>query len=208
MTTTGDGRGERPHILVVDDDPDMREYLRGFLAGRGYDAETVGSAEEAVARYREQRPAAVILDVVMPGGMDGLAALAAFKKIDRDVPVIVLSGQGRTSTVVQAMKLGASDFVGKPFDEADLDGPLEQRAAAPPLSSRGGVAARTTAGAAAIPACCSAQARGWPRCASSSSASPTPTSRCSSAAKAAPARSWSRGRSVPPRSGATSRSSR
>ena len=45
-----------------------------------------------------ERPAAVILDVVMPGEMDGLAALAAFKKIDRDVPVIVLSGQGRTTT--------------------------------------------------------------------------------------------------------------
>jgi two-component system response regulator AtoC len=67
----------------------------------------------------------VILDVVMPGGMDGLAALAAFKKIDRDVPVILVSGQGRTATVVQAMKLGASDFVSKPFDEGDLAGPLE-----------------------------------------------------------------------------------
>jgi two-component system response regulator AtoC len=60
----------------------------------------------------------------MPGNMDGLEALAAFKKIDREVPVIVLSGQGRTSTVVQAMKLGASDFVSKPFHENDLEVPL------------------------------------------------------------------------------------
>jgi Response regulator containing CheY-like receiver, AAA-type ATPase, and DNA-binding domains len=56
--------------------------------------------------------------------MDGLAALAAFRKIDRDVPVVVLSGLGRTTTVVQAMKLGASDFVSKPFDDADLAVPL------------------------------------------------------------------------------------
>ncbi len=56
--------------------------------------------------------------------MDGLEALAAFKKIDREVPVIVLSGQGRTTTVVQAMKLGAADFVSKPFDEPDLEVPL------------------------------------------------------------------------------------
>jgi two-component system response regulator AtoC len=56
--------------------------------------------------------------------MDGLEALAAFKKIDRDVPVIIVSGNGRTATVVQAMKLGASDFVSKPFDEADLELPL------------------------------------------------------------------------------------
>ena len=60
----------------------------------------------------------------MPGHMDALEALAAFKKIDREVPIIVLSGQGRTTTVVQAMKLGASDFVSKPFDETDLAVPL------------------------------------------------------------------------------------
>jgi two-component system response regulator AtoC len=66
----------------------------------------------------------VILDVLMPGGMDGLKALAAFKKIDREVPVIVLSGQGRTTIVVQAMKLGAADFVSKPFEESDLEVPL------------------------------------------------------------------------------------
>jgi two-component system response regulator AtoC len=56
--------------------------------------------------------------------MDGLAVLAALKKIDREVPVIVVSGQGRTTTVVQAMKLGAADFVSKPFDEQELEGPL------------------------------------------------------------------------------------
>ena len=56
--------------------------------------------------------------------MDGLAALAAFRRIDRTVPVLVLSGQGRTATVVQAMKLGAIDFVSKPFEESDLEAPL------------------------------------------------------------------------------------
>jgi two-component system, NtrC family, response regulator AtoC len=110
--------------MVVDDDPSMRHFLQAFLAARGYQAVTLGTGEEAVKHYSAERPAAIILDVVMPGCMDGLEALAAFKRIDRDVPVIVLSGQGRTTTVVQAMKLGASDFVSKPFDEADLDVPL------------------------------------------------------------------------------------
>jgi two-component system response regulator AtoC len=110
--------------MVVDDDLSMCSFLRTFLAERGYYAITLGSAEEAVKRYHAERPAAVILDVVMPGSMDGLEALAAFKKIDREVPVIVLSGQGRTTTVVQAMKLGAADFVCKPFNEHDLDVPL------------------------------------------------------------------------------------
>ena len=89
--------------MVVDDDLAMCNFLRTFLAERGYHAVTIGNAEEAVKRYHADRPAAVILDMVMPGDMDGLAALAAFKKIDREVPIIVLSGQGRTTTVVQAM---------------------------------------------------------------------------------------------------------
>jgi DNA-binding NtrC family response regulator len=110
--------------MVVDDDQAMCTFLETFLAERGYSAITVDSAEEAVRRYHEGRPAAVILDIVMPGRMDGLAALAALKKIDRDVPIIILSGQGRTATVVQAMKLGASDFVSKPFDDLDLELPL------------------------------------------------------------------------------------
>jgi two-component system response regulator AtoC len=114
----------RPHVLVVDDDLAMCNFLRTFLTDRGYHAITVGNAEEAVKRYHAERPAAVILDVVMPGTMDGLDALAALKKIDREVPIIVLSGQGRTTTVVQAMKLGAADFVSKPFNEADLEVPL------------------------------------------------------------------------------------
>src|SRR5690242_339287 len=114
----------RPQVMVVDDDLSMCNFLRSFLSQRGYQAVTLGSAEEAVKRYHADRPAAVILDVVMPGSMDGLEALAAFKKIDREVPIIVLSGQGRTTTVVQAMKLGAADFVSKPFDETDLEVPL------------------------------------------------------------------------------------
>jgi two-component system, NtrC family, response regulator AtoC len=114
----------KPQVMVVDDDLAMCNFLRSFLADRGYQAITLNTAEEAVRRYHAERPAAVILDVVMPGHMDGLAALAAFKKIDREVPIIVLSGQGRTTTVVQAMKLGAADFVSKPFDDSDLEVPL------------------------------------------------------------------------------------
>jgi two-component system response regulator AtoC len=110
--------------MVVDDDREMCGFLKTFLEERGYSAIIAVSAEEAVRLYQSDRPAAVILDIVMPGSMDGLGALAAFKKIDRDVPIIILSGQGRTATVVQAMKLGATDFVSKPFEDADLEGPL------------------------------------------------------------------------------------
>jgi DNA-binding NtrC family response regulator len=78
--------------MVVDDDAAVRTFLRTFLSDRGYQVVVLENAEEAVKRYHSDRPAAVILDVVMPGGMDGLGALEAFKKIDREVPVIVVSG--------------------------------------------------------------------------------------------------------------------
>jgi two-component system response regulator AtoC len=112
---------QKTHVMVVDDDLAMCGFLRTFLAARGYSAMTVTNAEDAVRRFHAERPAAVLLDVVMPGSMDGLGALAAFKKIDRDVPIIVISGQGRTHTVVQAMKLGATDFVCKPFEDHELE---------------------------------------------------------------------------------------
>src|SRR5688572_30166808 len=113
--------GLKQQVMVVDDDLAMCGFLRSFLGTRGYTAMTVTNADEAVRRFHADRPAAVLLDVVKPGSMDGLAALAAFKKIDKDVPVIVISGQGRTNTIVQAMKLGASDFVCKPFEDTELE---------------------------------------------------------------------------------------
>ena len=115
------GFSARPQVMVVDDDLAMCGFLRTFLASRGYDALTITNADEALRRFQNDRPMAVLLDVVLPGMMDGLGALAAFKKIDKDIPIIVISGQGRTSTVVQAMKLGATDFVSKPFDDSELE---------------------------------------------------------------------------------------
>src|ERR1043165_4965196 len=112
---------QKPQVIVVDDDLAMCAFLRSFLGTRGYSVLTMTNADEAVRRFHAERPAAVLLDVVMPGGMDGLAALAAFKKIDKDVTVIVIASQGRTNTVVQAMKLGATDFVCKPFEDAELE---------------------------------------------------------------------------------------
>jgi len=117
---------QKSQVLVVDDDLAMCGFLRTFLGTRNYNALTVTNADEAVRRFHAERPAAVLLDVVMPGSMDGLAALAAFKKIDKDVPIIVISGQGRTSVVVQAMRLGATDFLCKPFDEAELEVVLDK----------------------------------------------------------------------------------
>ena len=112
---------EKARVLVVDDDLALCGVLRTFLGIRGYSASTSTSADEALTKFHAERPDAVLLDVVMPGSMDGLGALAAFKRIDKDVPVIVISGQGQTNTIVQAMKLGAADYVCKPFDDSELE---------------------------------------------------------------------------------------
>jgi two-component system response regulator AtoC len=126
--------------MVVDDDSATCSFLRDFLTERGYSPVTVTNADEAVRLFEIDRPDAILLDVVMPGSsMDGLAALATFKKIDRDVPIIVMSGQGRTNTVVQAVKLGAADFANKPFEEAEfellLSNALKQRQLSQQLAS-------------------------------------------------------------------------
>src|SRR3984957_1612617 len=113
-----------PRVMVVDDDAAICGSLRSFLFDRGYQTTAVGSADEAVRRYDTARPEAVILELMLPGRMNGFDALAEFKRIDRDVPVIVLSGQDRATTVAQAMKLGAADFVSKPFADIDLEVPF------------------------------------------------------------------------------------
>jgi two-component system, NtrC family, response regulator AtoC len=117
--------------MIVDEDPRTRQRLCSFLSARGYETLVLGRTDEATSRFQAERPVAVVLDVAAPGNMDGLEALATFKKVDRDVPVIVLCSHACTTTVVQAMKLGAADFVSKPFDPADLEKPvaaaLEQR---------------------------------------------------------------------------------
>ena len=113
--------GHKAQVMVVDDDLAMCGFLRDFLVHRGYDAITITGPDEAVHRFHNERPSVVLLDVVMPGSTDGLGVLAALKKIDRDVPVIVMSGHGRTHTVVQAMKLGATDFLCKPFEDHELE---------------------------------------------------------------------------------------
>jgi two-component system response regulator AtoC len=113
--------GVKPRVLIVDDDPAVCGMLRTFLDARGYNAITAASADEALRRFHSDHPDAVLLDMVIPGSMDGLGTLAALKKIDPDVPVIAISGQGHANTVVQAMKLGAYDFVCKPFEDHEIE---------------------------------------------------------------------------------------
>src|ERR1700733_14371724 len=100
-------------VMIVVADQSMGTFLQSFVAARGYGTIVLADAEDAIMHYEAERPAAVVLDLVSLGAMDGLDALAAFKKIDHEVPVIVLSGERSTATIVRAIKLGAADFVSK-----------------------------------------------------------------------------------------------
>src|SRR5215467_12283889 len=108
-------------ILVVDDDRSVRSYLSDFLTSCGYSIECAESGDQAVARLSSGYvPSLMILDIVMPG-INGIEVLENVKKINSSVPVIILSAAGQTKTVVDAMKMGAADFLVKPFEEQELE---------------------------------------------------------------------------------------
>src|SRR5881409_2266557 len=108
-------------ILVVDDDRSVRSYLSDFLTSCGYSIECAESGDQAVARLSAGYvPSLMVLDIVMPG-INGIEVLESVKKINSTIPVIILSAAGQTKTVVEAMKMGAADFLVKPFEEPELE---------------------------------------------------------------------------------------
>jgi DNA-binding NtrC family response regulator len=108
-------------ILVVDDDKNTRDYLAAFLGGSGFAVECLGSGDEAIERLAAgHSPSMILLDVMLPG-KDGIEVLANVKAIHPSIPIIILSGIGQIKTVVEAMKMGASDYLTKPFEEEALE---------------------------------------------------------------------------------------
>jgi two-component system response regulator AtoC len=107
-------------LLVVDDDPSVRELLRSMAERLGFGVETVDSGEAALAHLARAHPDLITLDMLLPG-IDGLETLKAIKQLDPQVPVIMLSGHGQTRTIVDAVKAGAADFLRKPFEAEELE---------------------------------------------------------------------------------------
>jgi DNA-binding NtrC family response regulator len=107
-------------VLVVDDDPDFCEALRDRLEAWGCHAQLAGSGPEALRWVREEPPALVLLDLVLPG-MDGMAVLETLRREEPDVVVIVITAHGTIARAVEAMKKGAYDFVTKPIDPRHLE---------------------------------------------------------------------------------------
>jgi two-component system response regulator AtoC len=107
-------------ILVIDDELEICNYLKTLITQFGYRAEIATNGKDGLEVLRQTRPALVILDVVMPD-MDGLEVLKKIRSDGVNTSVVMLSGHRQTSTVVGAMKLGAVDFLNKPFDPDELE---------------------------------------------------------------------------------------
>ena len=113
-------------VLIVDDEEDFLETLVNRLKKRKIDANGVKSGEEAI-EFMEKKPFdVVILDVKMPGGMDGIETLREIKRIQPLVEVILLTGHASVETSIEGMKLGAFDYLLKPVKLEDLLPKLEE----------------------------------------------------------------------------------
>jgi two-component system nitrogen regulation response regulator NtrX len=104
----------KAHILVIDDEAEIRRSVRMILEYEGYDVQEASSGPEGLALIEREPPDLVFMDIRMPG-MDGLEALQKIRQLNDALPVVIISGHGTVSTAVEATKLGAFDFIEKPL---------------------------------------------------------------------------------------------
>lgn len=103
-------------VLIVDDEADIRTLIAGVLEDEGYVTRVAGDSDAALAELRQRRPSLLVLDIWLQGStLDGLQLLDVVRKEHPHTPVVMISGHGTIETAVQAIKLGAYDFIEKPF---------------------------------------------------------------------------------------------
>lgn len=102
-------------ILVVDDEPAIGNLFQKFLGKRGYRVVATTNGKDAINKVVKETPDLVFLDIKMPG-MDGIELMQELKKINKKLAVVILTGYGSLKTAREAMKLGAYDYITKPFD--------------------------------------------------------------------------------------------
>lgn len=106
---------ETNHVLIVDDESDVRDLLSKFLRRRGYEVDTASDGAAAIEAIRGNRPDIVLLDIRLPK-MDGLSVLEKLRDESNDVAVITMSGSADEETARRSLELGAADFITKPFN--------------------------------------------------------------------------------------------
>jgi len=134
MTDPGVSKKADDHpqsLLIVDDDQTLRERIARAFIGRGYEVRMASDAAEAVKLAKEDSPEMAIVDLKMPGP-SGLEVVRDLKEIDSSTKVIVLTGYGSIATAIEAVKLGAANYLSKPADADDILAAFE-RGENPPL---------------------------------------------------------------------------
>ena len=108
-------------ILIIDDERDIRELISDVLEDEGYTTRMAKDSQEAVTAIEERLPSALVLDIWLQGSqLDGIGILEVFRKKHPEVPVIMISGHGNIETAINAIKLGAYEYIEKPFKEDKL----------------------------------------------------------------------------------------
>ena len=123
-------------ILLIDDDPELRQLLATYLGRHGFDTLLLADTRQLDAYLERYRPHLLILDLMMPGE-DGLAACRRLRARGETLPVIMLTARDETVDRVLGLEMGADDYVGKPFDPRELVARIEavlRRGARPPAS--------------------------------------------------------------------------
>ena len=105
-----------PRVLVIDDEPAIRDTMRMILEYEGYDCLTAGSGAEGLTMVERESPDLVFLDIKMPG-MDGLETLSRLRGVNDALPVVIVSAHGTASTALEAGRLGAFRFIEKPLSK-------------------------------------------------------------------------------------------
>src|SRR6266567_4247020 len=111
---------QKSKVLIIGDDDSNAKFLSSYLLRRNFEVSTAATGEEAIRMFRVVDPVIVLLDVAMQG-MSGLETLERLKQIKSDVSVIMISGQNDPEVIFRASKLGADDYLAKPFEPKDLD---------------------------------------------------------------------------------------
>jgi two-component system, OmpR family, phosphate regulon response regulator OmpR len=106
-------------ILVVDDDVELRDLLRDYLARQGIEVSVLHDAGSLERRLERERPDLIVLDLMMPG-VDGLTALRKLRASGDDIPVIMLTARADDVDRIVGLELGADDYLGKPFNPREL----------------------------------------------------------------------------------------
>ena len=104
-----------PTVLIIDDEPNIRRMVGALLGAEGYDVRDASDGATGVLRATEHEPDVVLLDLMMPGDMDGMGALERLRESIPDSPVVMMSGRAGLSDAVRATKLGAFTFLEKPL---------------------------------------------------------------------------------------------